>query len=173
MILKIIGMVLIFTSATLAGRYYSQMGFRRITELGEMKKAITILKSEIQYAITPLPEAFFNISQRVDKPVSKILLEISESLTTKSGDSVYDIWKKCFLKYKDKTYFSAEDIEAFSSFSKTLGYLDKNMQINTIQITIDYITSKIENIKETDSKKSVMYQSIGVLSGLLVIIILI
>ena len=60
----------------------------------------------------------------------------------------------------------------FISFGKTLGYLDKNMQINSIRMQVDYIDSQIDKLEGSWEKSRKMYLSIATLGGGLVVILL-
>ncbi len=173
MILKIIGVLVVTASSSLLGIYYSFHETYRINDLNEMKKALTILKSEIQFSGSALSEAFLNVAERILNPVSDIFLEMSKKLAQKNGRSVDTLWTETLEEKKAQTYLSTEDIALLSSFGKTLGYLDKTMQLNSIELTIDSIEKKIDMLSQTKNKTKRMYQSLGVLGGLLVAIILI
>ena len=171
--IRILGMVLIMTSSTLAGLYYANIQMFRIKDLKEIKKALIILLSEIEYTLTPLPQAMENISKRIDDPIDKIFLDFCNTLNDKTGQGIGEIWQDVLDDNKDYYYFSEEDLDYLKSFGKTLGYLDKNLQINSISITIKYIEDKIEELNVTSLRNKKLYQTLGILGGLLICIVLI
>lgn len=173
MILKIIGAAIVVLSSAILGFYYSYKEVYRINDLNEIKKALTILKSEIEFNLTALPEAMLNISKRVKEPIKTILMDFSEKLINKDERTVNEIWFDVIKANKKNTYFNNEDFEIFNSFGKTLGYLDRIMQINSINMVIDYIDQKVEMLNKISVKNKKMYQSLGVLGGLIIIIILV
>ena len=173
MYLKIIGSMMIVVSTSLIGFYLANKEDFRIKDLLEAKKAFGILKSEIEFARTPLPEAFVYISERVEKPVAEIFGSIADKLSQKSTDSISSIWSETFAQEAKKTYFANEDIELFTSFGKTVGYLDVQMQRNTIEMIVNSIDAKIDTLKELSSKNKKMYQSLGVLGGILICVVLV
>lgn len=171
--LRILGILLVMLSSTLAGVYYANIEAFRIKDLREMKKALIILLSEIEYTLTPLPQAMDNISKRIDEPISKIFSEFSSSLNDKTGQGLGDIWVKILEDNKDLYYFNKEDIDYLKSFGKTLGYLDKSLQINSIAVTIKYMEEKVEELNVSSLKNKKLYQTLGVLAGMLICIVLI
>lgn len=173
MILKIIGAVIIVLSSTLIGFFYSRKEEYRINDLNEMKRAFTILISEIEYASNSLPESMINISNKTENPISKILIDFVENLNKKDGQTIQQLWTEAVIKNKNDTYFIDEDLENIKSFGSTLGYLDRNMQINNINIMIDYINKKTDTLSEISIKNKKMYRSLGILGGMIIAIILI
>ena len=65
-------------SSCVLGIYYSFKTDYRINDLIEMKKALILLISEIEFNLSPLAEAMKNISYKIDIPVSKIFFEFYE-----------------------------------------------------------------------------------------------
>lgn len=173
MILKIIGAVIIVLSSTLIGFFYSRKEEYRINDLNEMKRAFTILISEIEYASNSLPESMINISNKTENPISKILIDFAENLNKKDGQTIQQLWTEAVIKNKNDTYFIDEDLENIKSFGSTLGYLDRNMQINNINMMIDYINKKTDTLSEISIKNKKMYRSLGILGGMIIAIILI
>ena len=173
MILQLIGAVAVFFSCTLIGIYLGNRESYRIADLSLMKKALAIIKSEIEYAKTPLPEALLNTAQRVDKPISLLFEDFGQKLVQKSANEISDIWGEILESYRKKTYLSDRDIEYFKSLGKTLGYLDVKMQTASLNIVSGYIETEMEMLEETSIRNKKMYRSLGILGGLAIIILMI
>ncbi len=177
MILKLAGILFIMSSSVLAGLYYGNLETYRINDLMEFKKALSILKSEIEYLQTPLPIALFNIANRTKKPISFIFHDfarlISENKTSSQKEDISTLWEKSLKQHSRDTYFSKEDVEALISFGKTLGYLDLSMQSTSILVTSNYIDNTVQTLSESRVRSKKLFNSLGVLSGLLTIIIFI
>lgn len=169
-ILKILGIVFTLGASTALGLYMSSMGRFRLQDLQELKKALLILKSEIEYVSTPLPEAMLNISKRTSGPIAKILLHFSKSLKS-SDKSAYQLWISSIDAHKKETFLKSGDLDIIGSFGKTLGYLDKQMQVETIKYTTDYINTQIAQLQEDNNKSQRMYRSLGVIGGILLLVI--
>ena len=171
MILKILGGVFIMISSCVLGVYYSFKAEYRINDLFEMKKALTMLISEIEFNLSPLAEAMGNISFKAGIPVSKIFSEFSKKLGS-DGNSAFEVWKSVLKKEAVYTYFASEDIEAFISFGQSLGFLDRQQQHNNIKMAISYIENKIPELSEKSKSNKKMCRSLGVFGGAAVMVIL-
>ncbi len=172
-IFKIIGSVLVLSSTVVAGFYYGNLDSYRISDLLEMKKALAILKSEIEFAKTPLPEALMNIGTKTKKPISNIFLRLEELLHVERGANIGDLWNQTLKEFEKQTYFNIEDVDQLISFGKTLGYLSQGMQLSNIKIMTSYIDEKVGSLNVNRFKNKRMFQSFGVLGGILVVVIFI
>ncbi len=172
LIIKIIGGILVVGSSGLYGLYLSGKEDYKISDLNQMKKALLILKSEISYAHSTLPEAFLNIAERISPPVSEFFFLIAQELFKKQEKKASQLWEEIFTEGLSKTYFDKEDLEAFNGFGKTVGFLDREMQINSIDSTLGYIEQKIALLYEQKQKNSRLYRSLGILGGILVVVVL-
>lgn len=170
MILKACGSILLFASCSALGFYMGSRESFRINELGQMKKALTILLSEIEFN-NLLPEAAENISCHTRGVISALFLKFSENLLKKDGTDIPVIWAQTLKDIKAKSYFTSEDIEAFADLGNTFGYMDKKMQVNNIKLVLEYIESETEILYKRRDKNKKMYQSLGILGGLLLVII--
>ncbi|MCL1935558.1 MAG: stage III sporulation protein AB [Defluviitaleaceae bacterium] len=169
--MRILGTILIILSTTLLGTYFGNIYGFRVKDLKEIRKALVILKSEIDYTQSPLHHAAFNISEKLSMPISKIFKEFSNLLKEKVFPPI--ALEKSFSKYASDTYLTTDDFYQLNSFGKTLGYLDKNLQISTINLTISYLDERIEEQMLIYLKNKKLYQTLGILSGLLVVVVLI
>ena len=77
----------------------------RIDDLEEMKKALTILKSEIGFSSVPLFEAMLNISLRTTGIVSDIFSDASEKYMNRVGENGFEIWENAIKKKSIKVTF--------------------------------------------------------------------
>lgn len=171
MLIQAGGAILILGSSIMWGVYMAAKNYFRLKDLREMKRAFAILISEIDYGQSPLSEAALNIAAKCAEPVQSIFKEFGTGLLGKV--EVFTLWSSSIDKAKEKSYFTSEDLEIFKSFGKTLGYLDREMQIRNIEMQLDYINEKILDLEKIKDKSRKMYLSLGALGGLMTIILLI
>lgn len=172
MFVRVISIGLIIGTTSLLGYYLSRLDEYRINDLKIVKKSLTMLCSEIRYASTSLPNALESISTRIEGVISNMYTDISLELKKRKGMQLSEVWNKSLDKYKSKTYLNKEDIDNLMTFGKTLGYLDKDMQQKNIELIIDYLDNQIDQLNDKKNKNSKMYRSLGFLSGLLIVVIL-
>jgi len=173
MILRIIGALIVLGASTLAGIYYGNLETYRMRDLLELKKALSILRSQIEYSRTPLPEAMQAIAVRVRESVGKVFEMCAELLIYERGESVAHLWEAAVEQHKDSLFLTNEDIEALRSFGAQLGNLDGDAQLVNISMLIDYIDERVAHLNESREKNSKLYRSFGILGGALIVIIFI
>jgi stage III sporulation protein AB len=172
MILQILGTILVMAGSIGMGIYFSAKENFRVQDLLEMKKALLILSSEIEFMRTTLCEACANISKRTSDGVSKIFENFSRLLSKSDGETAYQLWLCAIRECENQIFFAAEDRTVLEDFGKTLGYLDKAMQKNAIEFAIAYIDEKSAALQTQSQKNTRMYRSLGVIGGLLVTVVL-
>ncbi|MDR2649779.1 MAG: stage III sporulation protein AB [Clostridiales bacterium] len=173
MILKIAGAVLVCLSSTLLGLYFASLDSFRASDLNEWKKALLILRSQIAFAAVPLPEAMSTAAERVGAQVSKALAEFAEQLSNRDSADIYTTWRKTLHENTRGSYLKSEDWEWLGDFGKTLGFLDKAMQLNSIDMTISYLDGKTKMLSAQSEKNRKMFGSLGILGGMLTVVILV
>ena len=172
MIIKIIGAALIVSSTTALGFIYSRADKYRLSELSELEKAISVLKSHIGFAVMPLGEALFATSMRVRPPASDIFRDMGERISRKEGQEIKDMWRSSVMENTRDTHLSDEDKEELCSLGLTLGYLDKGRQEKSIALFEEYIKEVKAELSGKSLINSKLYMSMGVLSGLIIAVIL-
>lgn len=172
-VLKITGCILVVLSSSLFGFYYSNKMNFRIANLEEFRKALVLLKSQMQFSAMTLPESMKLISTHTDAALSLFFKYIADRLNEKKGEGIANIWNDALESSLGKTYLSDEDIDYFKSLGNALGSLDIQLQIDSINMTTDYINSKIELLSGENQKNKKMYASLGVLGGILIAVIFI
>ncbi|GMQ64128.1 stage III sporulation protein AB [Vallitalea maricola] len=173
MVVKILGATLILISSSLLGLYYSKSYIRRSNDLRILKKALILLRGEINYSLSPMPEALEDISKRFDHEIADFFKSISEELKLNSGKTLTEVWKKKAEEILKRTYLNPTDIKNIIIFSENIGYLDKEMQNNNINLLLEQINEEIKVTMEDDAKYNKLYRSLGVLGGILVIVLFI
>jgi len=169
---KLAGIILTLGASAALGWYFSNLAVFRRQDLLEFKKALLILKSEIEYIASPLPEAMANIAVRTTPPVARLFALFAESLKhNESGETAYQLWLSAIGECKKQIFLKEEDWEAISSFGKTLGYLDKQMQLDSIGFTCGYIDQEVAVLQSEIEKSRRMYRSLGIIGGILLVVI--
>ena len=171
-VIRIAGMLITMAASATFGLYMSSLGAFRRQDLLEMKKALLILKSEIEYMASTLPDAMENIAARVSGPVSELFECFADALQNNpEGETAYRLWLAAIDTNKKSTFLKAGDWEVIGGFGKTLGYLDKQMQVDSIHFTMDYIDTQISELQESSPKNERMFRSLGIIGGVLLLVV--
>lgn len=171
--IKIIGCVMVIASCGGIGFYFSCVLKARIEELIELKKILMLLRGDIRYANTPLAEALYSISVRHQGEFQPFFRWVSEQLDQMQGKTMAEIWKDGVEHKLTTISLGKKDKEAFMGFGTNLGYLDKDMQLATIDLYVATLETEIEEATRTVKEKTYLYNSLGVMAGIFLTIILI
>lgn len=170
--IKILSCTLVSIPILIFGFYNSYKDSYRRKDLAEVYKAFNIFKNEITYSYRTLEEVFLSISKKVDKPISEIFLSISESLGNEYDDTFEDIFKNIINEHKKNNFLSERDINEFIDLSKTINHLDDKSIVSSVNIFLSYIETELNQLNEIVDKNKKTYQSLTILSTILVFIIL-
>ncbi|WP_310604022.1 stage III sporulation protein AB [Anaerosporobacter sp.] len=173
MIGKIIGAILVIVSSGCMGVYFSVILKERIKDLKELNKLIVILRGEIRYASTPLPEAVGSLAERTDGEYRRFLHAVAQELDKLEGRTFSDIWHGCVESELVDTSLSKKDKLLLSRLGENLGYLDKEMQLNTIDLYITQIQGELDDAVDCVKEKVRLYNMLGVMAGIFITIVLI
>ncbi|WP_409301610.1 stage III sporulation protein SpoIIIAB [Peribacillus sp. SCS-155] len=169
---KLFGAVIIILATTWLGFEASRHLSQRPRQLRQLKVALQSLEAEIMYGHTPLAEAARKLSRQMPKPMSlffeSFAIKLSAGETTvKSAwsESLSEIWRWLALKQGE--------FEILSQFGETLGRHDRYHQQKQILLAITHLEREENDAIDKQGKYEKMVKSLGFLSGLLLIILLI
>jgi len=166
------GGLLICASTTFAGYVLGARGGMRLNALLEFKKSLIILKSEMEYAINPLPTAFMHIAEKMGKILRGFYNGLAKETENTAIESAWEQGIKS-LENNPESAFAREDLEAFISLGAVLGMMDYQAQSASIDMAITYIDEKTEFLNMENLRTQKMFRGLGILCGLLITVILI
>lgn len=170
---KIIGAFLVIVSSGGMGLYFSLLLKERIKDLKELNKMVIMLRGEIRYASTPLPEAIENILLRTEGELKKFLGKVLEELKKLEGRPFGDIWSTCVNAELLDTSLNKKDKLLLARLGESLGYLDKEMQLNTIDLYVTQVQGELDDAVDSVKEKVRLYNMLGVMFGIFITIVLI
>lgn len=171
--LKIIGMICIICSTSGIGFLKGHELIHRLEQLRCLQKFILMLRGEIQYVQTPLPEALYQISRKVETPIKEFLDNVSKELEIKRGQGMRETWEKRMKLDLQNTFLLGEDLEEFQKLGNQLGYLDKEMQVGTLNLYLEQLEVKIKRLDDSVQGSVKLYRSLGMLAGAFVAVLMI
>ena len=105
-LIKTIIFFLIFTSCSLVGILIAKTYKNRVNDLLEMKNALNILETKINFTYEPIPDIFKEISECVEINVGNIFLKACEEMKNKTASNAWTIALDL-----SETNMKAEDID--------------------------------------------------------------
>ena len=136
------------------------------------ERALLILQGEMEYGHTPLMEACEEVSVRIGGIVGSFFSQIAKKLNTHEG-ALETIWCQTARKVLTKSQMEKEEREEWEKLGGTLGYLDLEMQVSTIQIYVRRLKLRMEQTEKESHERLRMYPVIGAFSGVLICLLLV
>lgn len=170
--LKITGAVMIFAACCGMGFGKSMEYKKRIRDLLTLKKILLMLRGEIKYARTPLSEAFSIIGKKVEHVLGEFLIQVSQQMDEQQGETFSQIWEENLKEILVKSALLKEDKRQLIRFGSQLGYLDREMQLATIDFQVEQLEGQIKRLEEDQGKRSRVCNCLGVFAGVMLNLIL-
>ena len=131
-----------------------------------------MLCGEIKYTKVPFQEAFGHISRRQMGDYQKWLAELSHMLEERVSLSFTELWERAIENNLQDTALKKEDINQLKILGANMGYLDEEMQLNTLQLYLDQLDGEIQTAQGSLAEKRRLCNCLGVMGGILIVIVL-
>lgn len=167
--IKYIMLFFIFITSIIIGKTISQKYKERLEELEDIKNCLEMFKTKIKYTYEPLKDVFCDISRQASKTnISKIFKNASENLESKLATQS---WIQAIEN--TPTNLKKEDLDILKNLSKLLGKSELEGQISQIEITVEFLQRQINDAQFEKQKNEKLYNKLGPIIGLVIVIMLI
>lgn len=163
---KVIGSIMVIAVCTMLGFEKSRDMQKHLNALEELKRIFVLLKSEVQYTRAPFAELFLKISKKVEGEYSEWLFHLSRDLETYGTGTLQEAWKRSIYNHLHGNYLKKEELDELCGVGKSLGYIE------TLEIYLDQLNFSIENTREELKTKKKLYQNMGIMCGIFLVIVL-
>lgn len=170
--LKMIGIILVIFSSTTIGFSFASRLERRKCTLEGFKNSLSMLEAEISFSQNSLSRAFYNISRSISpKIVSQFYENIYITIDTEKKPLAVS-WSEWLDRFSTKMCISRADMQVLINFSNRLGKTDIENELKNIHNTASLIDMQLDDAKKACDTSKKMYQSAGILAGILVVVLL-
>ena len=166
--IKIMLLCFIFIGTSSIGIMLSNRYKNRTKELYEIKKALNYFRTKIEYTYEPLKDIFLDISKNLNYNIGNIFKVAAIKM---EEASVQDAWQNS-IEISENS-FNKNDIQIIKSFGETLGQTDIQGQLNKTNLTLELIEKQIEDARYEQAKNEKLYKTLGIITGMGLVIILI
>lgn len=155
--IKLIGIALILISTAATGAAMVGGVHATLDQTRALQQLLQLMRSEIQYHLTPLPEIFAAASKTISGPVGVLCENIAASMLDGQPQTVYFAVKSAMDK-TDRLSVSRAAQGAFLDLARSLGRYDLDSQL----CAIDYCLERLGTILATlEAEKSARCRSYG------------
>lgn len=171
--IKSLGLLIILASSTIIGYVYGEGLRRRVKELNELERGVYILKNEINFTHSLLPEALLKVAEKCTGSVAQVFKGASELLMKNDEADVYQCFKKSLEINKAQISLTKEDTSIFLDLCKTLGEMDIEGHNEMFSLVLENLNKAISQAESNLDKNIKMYRYLGFSFGAMVAIVLI
>lgn len=170
--MKLIGAVILFFVCAFFGFHLASLYGRRVTELRQLRGALSVLETEIMYGNTPLTIALHDLGTRENGPIGNLFLRIAERLKQHDGRSVFDCWQTSVNEMNRVLALREQDRRILIRLGRTIGQSDRQDQIHHLRLAQTTLESEERQASEEKAKFEKLFRSLGVLTGALLVILM-
>lgn len=171
--LKFLGSVVVILSCTLIGMTIASNYRRRPEEIRALRNALQILETEIAYGATPLPDALALVAERCDNRVALLFKRASDELFTMRGVTAREAWLMAINDYYPKSALNQSDRAILQELGNALGISDREDQVKHLTLTKEQLQLAQAKAEDASAKNTKVYNYLGFLGGLTIVLILI
>ena len=163
---KIVGSIMVIIVCSVMGFEKSKELQIHLNELEGLKRIFTILNSELLYTKAPLSELFLKISNKTEGLYQEWLRDLATKLDMCGISTFGELWRNSIRTHFNNTKLTKQEIKELEQVGLGLQYTD------TLNLYLTQLDFDIEDTREELKSKKKMYQTMGVMCGVFLVIVL-
>lgn len=169
--LKLMGAVLVVLAFTMLGFRIADNYRMRPRQLRLLIRSLTSLQAEIEYQATPLPEALVRVAAKTSPPFSKMFERVSHRLL-EGKTSVDKAFVQAIKDLEQSSSLHSGDCEAVLLVAQSLATMDREHLHTQFQLSVESLGEAERLAREQGQKNGRLFQYLGVLTGVMLVILL-
>ena len=166
------GACMVFVAAAGIGFRRAVQIRRQYEELKYLRKILVMLRGQISYSVAGISEVFWDVSGHLREPYHEIFCKLSQELENNAGKKFREIWDEQVINPLGQLITCEKDLDKLRELGEHLGYLDKEMQENYLNICIENMEQSIAERGESVRNEEKFSKVMGILGGLFIILFL-
>ncbi|MHA6251000.1 stage III sporulation protein SpoIIIAB [Oceanobacillus sp. CAU 1775] len=170
--MKWIGALILITATTCIGLYLSNRLEKRPKHIRDFENALQILEAEITYSQASLQDAFHTLATQLPEPLKQFFSHLHQDMLSGKTDFV-TLWDRAVENLANQASYKKNEVEIIKQFGNSLGQHDYTQQQKQIRLTLTHLDRELEVAREEQHKYSKLSKTLGVLSGVFIVLLLI
>ncbi len=170
--IKTVGIILIILSAAKIGFAFASRLEKRRNSLIGFKDALALLEGEIAFAKNSPADAFLHLSRQCGGVVGSFF-EYAHKKMAHEKLGAAEAWDASAEKYASKMCITDEDMQLMRGFCLRLGKADVENELKNIYNTTVKLNMQIAAAQNDCDTNKKIYQSGGILCGMLIAVLLV
>lgn len=173
MYLKIAGSILIISACSGYGFSKGREYKKHVNELDELRHIAMMFASETSYSKLPIADLSIRISRKVKEPYKSWLICLSNALQKEKQEPLMHVWRKEAEHLLDKLSLTEEETEELINLGIQIGNYNIQMQETAFRWYASCLEERRGKLMKEVSEKQRLCNSLGVLAGIFLVILLI
>ncbi len=164
---KIVGSLIVIAACTMMGFEKSREMQQHLKELEELKKIFVMFRREISLSKKIFSELFRTVGRQTEGVYREWLNDIARELDTCTEGTFQKIWKTSIEKHFGEFKLSMKERENLQQVGVGLYYAE------TIDLYLAQLDFAIKDTREELGSKKKVYQTLGIMCGIFLVIVLV
>jgi stage III sporulation protein AB len=165
------GAVLIIAAATYAGFLLAAAYRNRPKEIRQWRSALQAIETEILYGQVPVTDLALHLSRQLPRPAALFFENLYKMLNTE-GMPLRHAWAQVTEDFWQDTSMKQSEKQIILQFGKTLGTEDTVNQQKHIHLAMAHLKREEDEALAGQKANERMMRSLGLLTGILIVLIL-
>jgi stage III sporulation protein AB len=171
--LKVIGSVLVVTAGTCIGFQLALRCSERPRQIRQIISCLVSLKSYINYAALPLPEALVRCASSAEGVVADLFHQTAAILQQKGWLTPQEALTQALGDLRARLVLDKPELEALASLGANLGFTNREEQEKYLLLVQDELQTIERDAIQIRERNTKMYRYLGVCGGLALVILLV
>jgi len=163
---KVIGSIMVIAVCTALGFEKSRELQMHLKQLEELKRLFMIIHNELKVTKATLSEIFLKASKKTETPYKEWLNKLAKQLEICGAGTFMELWKNSIQISLGKTTLRKDEIYELEQVGLGIQYID------TLELYLNQLDFSIQNTREELKAKKKLYQSMGIMCGIFLVIVL-
>ena len=170
--IRLLGACMIVSGCTGLGLWYRAQFFGHIRALRILENILELLAGEVRYGRATLPECCGHIEGYLESPFREAFRKIHVRMGKNEGLSFGEVFREEIISGLETLPLQADDREEFLRFALQTGFADGQMQLRTLEHSVEILKGKRTKLEKENAEKCRMAVGLGAMSGLLILLVL-
>lgn len=168
---KLVGMILVVAASSAVGFGFAANIRAQSRQIEALLSALSYMKNEIAYRLTPLPELFYLLGKSAARPVGAFFAACAEALMQNPSASVQGVVRSA-LSQTPQLAITQQTRQTLLELALSLGKFDANGAGAALELAESRLRQELMVLDSHKRERCRSYETIGVCAGLALAVIL-
>lgn len=159
-----LGALLVLAGSTALGNQFALTFRRRPRDLAHCQLCLQVLLTEIDYGLTPLPQALQRAAGAAQGPIAAVFAATATQLSAEPGCTPRQAWLQAWSSAAGHA-LSTADLEVLAGLAPSLGASDRHHQRRHLLLCTQRLAAAEAEARAGAEQNLRMYRYLGVLAG--------